>query len=243
MVSQITLPYSLNLESIQATLNAITAAIADEATSLLILEGTSEHFCIGMSFDYLTNHTTQDIHQSIDLFVHLMKVLYLSQKPTIALVQGKALAGGVGLAAACDIIIADENASFGFSETLFGLLPGIILPFLLQRVSSQKLKSLFLAAGSVGATHALRLGLVDVIARTSEIDNCLHDWIKKLSRLDPEVVHKTKALIADAHSLSLDANLQKGSALLKEGLETQTTRDKILNFTEFGIAPWERMSA
>lgn len=240
---RITLPRSLDLEGIQATFSAIKAAIENESISVIILEGKADFFCIGMSFDYLMKHSFQDVCQSINLFADLIKELYFSKKPTIAVVQGKALAGGVGLAAACDIIIADENASFGFSEALFGLLPGIILPFLLQRLSSQKIKYLTLSANSVNATQAFNLGLVDAITRTDELENCLQTWIKKLARLDPVVISKLKTMITNAISIPLEESLKKGSMLLKEALASPKILNNICNYTEFGMVPWEHTKA
>lgn len=237
---RITLPSKLELENIQSTLMAIKTAGNDASIKAIVLEGQSDVFCLGMSFDYLASNTNTNTHHAIDLFAELIHQIHLSVKPTLAVVRGKALAGGAGLAAACDFIIAGEKASFGFSEALFGLLPGIILPFLLQRISAQKAKQLILSAHTITAQQAFKISLVDEMVATDQLEICLQTWVKNFTRIDSQIVGKVKKMVADVINEEVGGTLQQGTALLKEALANTQIMNNIHEYAEYGIVPWER---
>lgn len=240
-MERILIPALLEPESILETLNAIQTAICDDSVQAIVFEGNQDIFCSGMSFDYLAGTTdlALDKAKTIDLFGVLIQTIHFSIKPTIALIQGKALAGGAGLAAACDFVIAGKNAAFGFSEPLFGLLPGMILPFLLQRISPKKVQQLMISANSITAENAFAIGLVDELVDAEQLEKILHYHVKNFSRVNARGVGKIKKILAETINTNLDDAVQKGGALLKHALNDEQVMNNIRNYTEHGIVPWK----
>jgi methylglutaconyl-CoA hydratase len=98
-----------------------------------------------------------------------MKTLANLSKPTIALVQGAAIGGGVGLVACCDIALATENASFSLSEVKLGLIPAVISPYVSAAIGSRATRRYFLTAERFDAAEAYRLGLVHEVVQADEL--------------------------------------------------------------------------
>jgi enoyl-CoA hydratase/carnithine racemase len=119
-----------------------------------------------------------------------------SEKPTIAMVSGSVIAGGVGLVAACDIVLADHHASFSLSEGLYGLLPGAIMPFILQRVSQPRLKYMIFTADTVRGERAVQWGLVDDhFGNEVSMHRYFTKLLKSLRRIHASSISNTKKLL------------------------------------------------
>src|SRR5262249_37795617 len=134
---------------------------------------------------------------AMDDFVRCLTTVRLGGKPTIALVDGAALGGGLGLAAACDVLLATERASFGLPEALFGLVPATIFPLLLERLPAQRARLLALDPLSRSAGAAITAVLADQIVPVSERDRALARWIRALGRGAPGAVAMIKRLGAE----------------------------------------------
>ncbi|MFO7482465.1 enoyl-CoA hydratase-related protein [Oceanibaculum nanhaiense] len=115
-----------------ADLGAALTRCEAEGATILVLEGSGDSFCAGGDFEATASGETLDPAALYDLWRRLAEGPFVS----VALVRGRANAGGVGLAAACDIVLADRSASFGLSEMLFGLFPACVLPFLARRIGA-----------------------------------------------------------------------------------------------------------
>jgi polyketide biosynthesis enoyl-CoA hydratase PksH len=125
--------------------------------------------------------------------------------------RGRVNAGGVGLAAACDMVLADHSASFALSELLFGLFPACVLPFLIRRVGEQRAHYLTLSTQPVNAAQALAWGLVDGVE--DQVDGLLRKHLLRLRRLDKAAIgryklyrHDLSALVDAARPPALEAN-------------------------------------
>ncbi len=111
---------------------------------------------------------------------------------TVALVDGEAVGGGVALAAACDLVIAGEHASFRFTEALLGLVPGMAIPFVADRVGQQHAFRMALTACRVGAPEAARIGLADVVC--ARAGDGARPLLVQLRRVTPDTVRALKGL-------------------------------------------------
>jgi methylglutaconyl-CoA hydratase len=148
---------------IQELCDALTQIAVEENARVLILNGNGEHFCAGADIDWMqkiaqgsAEENRQDAHQ----LATLMQMIYRFPKPVIVLAHGATLGGGLGLLAACDIAVAANNASFGFSEVRIGLTPSVISPYVLAAIGERAARYYFLTAERFGADEAHRLGLV-----------------------------------------------------------------------------------
>lgn len=115
--------------------------------------------------------------------------------PLIGRVHGAALGGGLGLAAVCDIVVAAEDAVFGFTETKLGLVPSVISPFAVAKIGASAARELFLTGMRFDAARALRMGLVHRVAAAGDLDAEVGRYVRELLTAGPEAVRGAKALI------------------------------------------------
>jgi methylglutaconyl-CoA hydratase len=114
--------------------------------------------------------------------------------PVIAKVNGAALGGGAGLACACDFVIASDKAKIGFSEVKLGLLPGVISPYVIDRVGAKRATQLFITGERFDAEMARRLGLFDDVVSSDELDAVVESFIGQIKTGGPEAVKACKRL-------------------------------------------------
>jgi methylglutaconyl-CoA hydratase len=143
--------------------DALTKIANDKSARVLIVNANGEHFCAGADIGWMQkiaqSSPEENRHDALQLAA-LMQMIYCFPLPVIALVHGAALGGGLGLLAACDIAIAANNASFGFSEVKMGITPSVISPYILAAIGERAARYYFLTAERFGAEEAHRLGLV-----------------------------------------------------------------------------------
>jgi methylglutaconyl-CoA hydratase len=133
-------------------------------------------------------------------------------KPTLARVQGAALGGGVGLACACDIAIAAENASFAVSEAKFGILPAVIAPYLVNAVGLRQARRLALTAGRITAAQAQALGLVQQVVALEQIDAAVDATVAELLAGGPNAQREIKQLYAQLEVGPVNAGVRELTA-------------------------------
>ena len=156
-------------ELTQALLNASK----DGDAKVVVLAAEGKAFCAGADLDYLQKLSTYDFNQNLEDSENLMRLFYLiytMRKPVIAKVQGAAVAGGCGLATVCDIVVASQDATFGYTEVAIGFLPAIVLTFLLRRVGEGKARELVLTGKMISASDALSYGMVNEVVPPSRLD-------------------------------------------------------------------------
>jgi methylglutaconyl-CoA hydratase len=154
-------------------MSAFQSANRDPNVKVILLNAEGDSFCSGADLSYLQKISKFDFIQNQEDSNSLMRLflqIYTGRKPVIAVVQGGALAGGCGLATVCDIVIASkETAMFGYTEAHIGLVPAIVLFFLIRRVGEGKAREMTLRGHVMTADEAYRSGLVNVIAPETEI--------------------------------------------------------------------------
>jgi enoyl-CoA hydratase/carnithine racemase len=165
-------------------------------------------------------------------------VLRLAEKPTIAVVDGEALGGGVGIAAACDLVLATTRASFGLPELLLGLLPAVVMPVLLERMPAQKIRLLALGAVSIPAERARDLGLADEVVGQDELPRAVRRYARALGRPDRRAVATLKAYAAETGGQNVVNGLARGSELTSALLSDHSVLDAIRELVSEGTPPW-----
>jgi enoyl-CoA hydratase/carnithine racemase len=177
--------------------------------SAIILEGIPNRFCLGMDFVQTAAPGmagSEALRQSLEYFAGFMQDLLTAPRPTLAVIDGPALGGGLGLAAACDVVIASDRSSFGLPEALYGLAPAIIRPALMTRLNIQKLNMLLFTCHSRNAQEAKALGLVDYIVPLAELERTKREVIRQLRRARSETV----ATARNWNKAQFAAGLQQG---------------------------------
>jgi enoyl-CoA hydratase/carnithine racemase len=242
--AQIQAPAVLNQESVRAFAEELERACLNQAHRVILLEGSGGTFCRGMDLAMLAKleADTEDrpnLSAGLEEFASCLRRIRYAGKPVIAVVDGQALAGGVGIAAACDLVVATTSSSFGLSELLLGLVPAIVMPLLLERMPAQKVRLWALAAGAHSAAEAQETGLVDVVAEPRHLERTVSYWVRQLSRSDRAAVAKLKRLSAEVPALGFEAALRRGVSLTGETLRDGSVLSGIRSFLEGEAAPWE----
>jgi polyketide biosynthesis enoyl-CoA hydratase PksH len=204
----------------------------------LVLEGSPEVFCFGADFSEVGAAADGPPAQSstAEPLYELWQQLATGPWITIAHVRGKANAGGVGFAAACDLVLADRTAVFSLSELLFGLFPACVLPFLIRRIGRQRAHYMTISTQPVSADQALNWGLIDACEADSE--SLLRRHLLRMRRLSRSGLQRYRRYLnelddslAQAKPLALAAN--------REIFSDRENLDKIARYAKTGQFPWE----
>ena len=235
---EIRVPPVIHTATIGGFRDAIQAGAAEGDARVLVLSGGPDVFCSGMDVSGLgAPHDAAQVEESIALFAAALIALTQSTHPTLALVRGSARGGGVGIAAACDVVIAARTATLSLTEGLFGLIPAVIAPVLLERISAARLRSLALTAEPVSAEAAKALGLVDEVVEAEDIDACCRRMSRTLSRVHPRTKGALADTIAYAQRHQLSDAISRGASITASAIRSSDVRDRITRFMEGG-APW-----
>jgi enoyl-CoA hydratase/carnithine racemase len=207
-----------------------------DAPVAVVRGGDPHTFCRGVEFEQL--HAVDPAERDAGLadFEQAVLALAITTTRTVARVHGDALGGGLGVASACDVVVASEQARFGLPEPLFGLIPGLVLPLIRSRTGSAVLRRLALGGGSVDAREAWRLGLVDEVVEPERLDARVAEWTRRLARAEPGATGRLKRWLAEMERLPEE--VARGRIHLSELLGAEEVARRVGRFQR-GLAPWE----
>ncbi len=187
----------------EAMIGELDAAFAQLATDpkvrVIVLAGSGKHFSAGADLQWMQRASEADREWNLAdarRFAAMLSRIESCPKPTVARVQGAALGGGVGLACACDIAVASENASFAVSEAKFGILPSVIGPYVVNAVGRRQARRLALTTTRIGADEALRIGLVQQVVPLDQLDAAVDAVVADLLVGGPRAQVEIKQLFA-----------------------------------------------
>lgn len=188
----------------------------DDRVRILVLRATGKSFSAGADLNWMRRMADYDFAQNQDdamQLAELMRRLNCFPKPTIALVQGAAYGGGVGLIACCDIAIASLAASFCLSEVKLGLIPAVISPYVIEAIGARAARRFMLTAERFGAEQACQLGLVHEVVESQELDASLDSIVEFLLAAGPAAQAAAKDLIRAVSNKPIDSELIQDCAL------------------------------
>lgn len=191
---------------------AFEKAGADKNVRVVILNGNGKSFCAGGDLNWMRKVADYNFEENVTdamALGRLLKTINTLPKPTIALVQGNAFGGGVGLAACCDIAFAEESAKFCLSEVKIGLIPSIIAPYVIAAIGERQARRYFLTAEVIDGKTAARIGLVHEAVHSDEMDNVLDEAIYALWEGAPAAQARGKKLILEISKRKIDDELIK----------------------------------
>ena len=204
--------------------NAFNAAMIDELiialdavkdhpqVRFLILRGRGKHFSAGADLAWMREAAELDLAANLrdaQTLAELMYNLYHLKVPTLAVVQGAAFGGAVGLAACCDIAIGASDAQFSLSEVRIGLAPAVISPFVVQAIGERAARRYALSGERFDGRRARELGLLAESYPASELDAALEQWITTLQLNSPQAMKATKDLLREVGSGALTPALRR----------------------------------
>ncbi len=219
--------------------DAFLRAANDPAARCVILTGTGPAFCAGMDLDELRNTLGPDsdkVWDDASRLSALYELIYTLPKPTIAAVNGVAVAGGAGLVTVCDLAVSVPDAKFGYPEVRRGLVAAMVMPHLLRHVGERTARWLLLTGELIDGLAALRMGLVNQVTSAENLAETAHAWAKSLAEGGPKSLATTKELLRGCSRQGVGVEeLAKASAAPRL---TDECRAGLTAFFEKRQAPW-----
>lgn len=194
---------------------AIEAMGADARVRAVVIAAEGVSFCAGGDLAWMLRMGEAPEAENLADALKLARVLgalAALPKPTLALVQGPAYGGGVGVVAACDIAIAAEEARFALTEVRLGIIPAVISPYVVAAIGAREAVRYALTADPFDATEALRLGLVHEVVAAGDLEAAGARMLAALGRNSPEAMADAKALIRAVAGQPVDAALMQETA-------------------------------
>jgi methylglutaconyl-CoA hydratase len=231
---------AISYELIDDVTAALKQAAASEAL-VVILTGAGSSFCAGMDLDNLKQLLGRSPEQNLkdsETMAGLFRALYDFPKPTIAAVNGPAIAGGTGLATLCDFTLAVPEAKFGYTEVRIGFVPGIVSSYLVAVVGEKRARDLLLTGRIFGAEEALRLGLVTEIVSPDHLMARARSLAAELLQNSPNSLRATKALLSSYTKEQLDRQLKTAVAENAAVRQTPDFKEGITSFLEKRKPKW-----
>ncbi|HEX3702363.1 MAG TPA: enoyl-CoA hydratase-related protein [Vicinamibacterales bacterium] len=164
----------------------------------VVLAGAGKLFCAGADITWMSqtiHYTEAQNLRDAEAMSRMFAALNELPMPLIGRIHGAALGGGAGLAAVCDIVVADDGAMFGFTEVKLGILPAVISPFALAKIGRSAARELFLTGARFSAARAKEIGLVHAVVPVEELDAVVAGYVREILTAAPGAVAAAKALI------------------------------------------------
>jgi len=231
------------IENLSETL----AALAKEPSlRAVVLTGTGESFSAGGDVNWMKSmaSASREENQADALrLAQLMRRLNYLPVPTIALVNGAAFGGGVGLIACCDIVLAADNAVFGVTEVRLGLAPAVISPYVFRKIGERAARRYFLTGEKFDAAQALKLGLVSQVVPHNELDKALTKQLELIRQAGPQASRYCKqlAFAMAGHDAARQEKLdQRTAAMIAELRVSSEGREGLQAFLDKRAPDWAK---
>jgi methylglutaconyl-CoA hydratase len=204
---------ALNDELIAALKSALKRAHDDVSLRAVILSGAGADFCSGADLSALQKISTASVAENLDDARSLMELFILIRSirlPVIAAVQGRALAGGCGLALGCDMVLASRSARFGFPEVKIGFVPAMVLAILRRNISEKRAFELISIGDQISADEAERLGLVNRILDDEAFADEVDAFVQPILRVSASAISLSKRLLYQTDAVSFEDAIRCG---------------------------------
>ena len=210
-------------EAMIAELAAWTSAVSEAGqrheVRAVVLGGAGAVFCAGADAKWMAStisYSESDNLRDARAMAEMFEALNTLPVPLICRIHGTAVGGGAGLAAVSDIVVADDQATFGFPEVKLGIVPAIISPFVLAKIGHSAARELFLTGARFPASRAKEIGLVHAVVPAQELDVKVAEYVREILTNAPAAVGAAKALIRDVGKGSpADVSAANASVLAK----------------------------
>lgn len=205
---------ALNDELIAGIKQGLERASADESVRAIVISGAGKDFCSGADLSAIQKiaqasvaDNADDARSLLELFVFIRQI----RVPVIAAVKGRALAGGCGLASACDLVLASESARFGYPEVKIGFVPAMVLAILRRNVSEKRAFELITQGEEIDAAYAKEIGLINQVYSDETFETDVDEYLKRFTEVSSTAVALTKSLLYQVDGLAFLEALETGA--------------------------------
>jgi methylglutaconyl-CoA hydratase len=226
---------ALNDELIADLKSALRRTDRDESIRCVVIRGVGSDFCSGADLSALQKISKASVGENLEDARLLMELFVLIRKlhvPVIAAVHGRALAGGCGLALACDIVLAEQSARFGFPEVKIGFVPAMVMA-ILRRSASEKIAFELITGGEeIPANKAEQFGLVNRVFATDKFEEELKAFVGRFEKLSRSAVALTKRLFYRTDAMDFEDALFAGVDVNTTARMTDDCKTGVSRFLE-----------
>lgn len=204
---------ALNDALISDLKTSLRAADVNEAVRVVVIAGAGADFCSGADLAALQKISESSVTENLEDAQSLMELFALIRRvrvPVVAAVRGRALAGGCGLATACDLVLAARSARFGYPEVKIGFVPAMVMAILRRNVSEKRAFELITRGAEIGAAEAERIGLVNQVFEDEQFEEGVENYVAGFEQVSRSAVMLSKRLLYHMDGMTFDAALQAG---------------------------------
>ncbi len=214
----------------------------NELVRAIVLAANGPAFCAGADLNWMkkmAGYSHDENQADAARLADMLRTIYLCPKPTVAKVQGDCYAGGMGLVAACDIVVAAEGVNFCLSEVKLGLIPATISPYVIKAMGEQAARRYFITAERFDATAARRMGFAHEVVPLEELDVTVMGIVRGLVSNSPHAVGEAKKLVREIVGQPVsDALLDDTARRIAEIRASGEGREGVSSFLEKRKPSW-----
>jgi len=226
---------ALNEEVIAQVTNWARVIAAETDVIAVVISGAGPSFCSGADLAWMTkmagytrDENIRDARAAAAMFLALDEL----PVPVIARVHGAAVGGGAGLAAVADVAVADEAATFAFSEVKLGLIPAVIAPYALAKIGVSAARELFITGRRFDAQHARRIGLVHDVVPADQLDGAIDRYLTEIRANGREAMTEAKRLLRAIAGRAVDAVGDMTAAAIAQRRVSKEAQDRMKKFLD-----------
>jgi enoyl-CoA hydratase/carnithine racemase len=219
---------------------AMEMARDSEEVRAVVLTGAGKVFCAGADLGGFASETSLiEKHFGSDLFLEFFRLMPRLGKPSLCALNGHVLAGGMGLALSCDLVIAKEGATFGTPEINVGAFPYMIMAIIYRNVPRKKVNEMLLLGDRLSAEQAVTYGLANKVVAADEFDAAVADWATRLASKSPLLMKLGHDAIYRQQDMAIDDALEFLRSQLSLTFTTEDLREGVTAFFEKREPKWE----
>ena len=224
----------------------VTGDAGADGVRVVVLAGAGKTFCAGADVAWMAKtvaYTEEENKHDAMAASRMFAALDGLPVPLIGRVHGAALGGGSGLCAVCDVVVAEEDAVFGFTEVRLGILPAVISPFALAKIGRSAARELFLTGNRFSAARAQDIGLVHAVVPAPRLDPTVSQYVQEILSAAPEAIAAAKALIARVWARPLDEAMPVTATAIATRRVSPEGQEGLKAFLEKRTPSWSQGSA
>jgi methylglutaconyl-CoA hydratase len=233
---------AFNEEVLSEVTEAFETLSADPALRVVVFSGHGKAFCAGADLNWMRRVSAYDEgqnHADAGRLAKMLWTIYTCPVPVIARIHGDCYAGGFGLAAACDIVVAADTVTFSISEVKLGLVPATISPYVLRAMGTQAARRYFVTGERFNATQAKEFGFVHELCTVEAIDAKVSELVAHIVGNGPQAVRACKRLIQDVAGRQIDDELRADTIKrIADIRASEEGREGVQSFLEKRKAGW-----
>jgi len=234
---------ALTRQFLQELLQAVETVRSDATVRCLLLAAEGPVFCAGMDLGEMeqrarASDADRQWQQDTDAYRELLEALFGLPMPTIAVLQGPVLAGGVGLVLACDIVLASESAFFALPEPKRGITAAVVTPLLAYRIGPGQAGYVLLSGDNVSAEDALRMGLCHLLVPPEELQPRTDSLLASLLEGAPSALRLTKTALRECTAELISSQLEAAGRISAQARSSDEAREGLAAFLEKRKPEW-----